>query len=271
MRDDSLQEQQTGRGAWLAAEMARIDARQRRRRVFLVAAGVAGALGLGLLTLAYGGKGGDDTEQEAGTSATQQISPPGGAAGKDGSLIPVGSPKAPATLTVWEDFRCSPCGDFNKTYRNVLHELENSGQLKTEYHLTSRTDAGQEARGALRAANAAACAQDAGQFTPYHDILFANQPAEAAGAAYDNPQLLRFAGMVTGLTNDKFTRCVNEGAHNGWVTKSNEAPAHGSSATGLTVLLNGEPVHPARAGEPMTPDSLRQWVTEAGRRAGGAH
>ncbi len=111
----------------------------------------------------------------------------------------MGKEGAKATLTVWEDFRCPACKSFEQTYRTTLNELTEAGQLKVEYHLVTLIDGGLGGSGSLRAANAAACAQDAGKFTPYHDMLFENQPMESDDAFSDDARLIDLAGKVDGL------------------------------------------------------------------------
>ncbi|MEK8170356.1 thioredoxin domain-containing protein [Streptomyces sp. M19] len=76
--------------------------------------------------------------------------------------------------------------------------------------------------GSLNAANAAACAQDAGRFPQYHDVLFANQPEETDDAYADKNRLIGLASQVKGLNTATFRDCVREGTHDGWVRASAE-------------------------------------------------
>ncbi len=158
-------------------------------------AAVVGVLGLAAVVgVLAANSGGDDGDGAAGP-----VVAPSGAVGDDRLIIPVGASDAPSTLTVWEDFRCPACAFFETTYRDTIHELTDSGQIKVEYRLATIIDGNMGGSGSLNAANAAACAQDAGRFVPYHDVLFQNQPMETDDAFSNNQTLFDLAGKVQGL------------------------------------------------------------------------
>ena len=99
-------------------------------------------------------------------AASGPVVAPSGAQGKDESRRSRSArTSAKSTLTVWEDFRCPACQAFETAYRPAIHELTDSGQLKVEYHLVTIIDGNMGGTGSRNAANAAACAQDAGKFT----------------------------------------------------------------------------------------------------------
>lgn len=182
---------------------------------------------------------------------------PSGATGKDGLAIPVGKDGAKSTLTVWEDFRCPACQSFETVYRPTIHQLVDAGQLKVEYHLVTLIDGNTGGSGSRHAANAAACAQDAGKFVAYHDVLYANQPKETDDTFADNGKLIGLAGKVDGLDTPGFRACVNDGRHDSWVAKSNAAFQSGSFSGTPTVLLGGKNIY---ADQSMTPAKLKQLV-----------
>ncbi|MGQ4515984.1 thioredoxin domain-containing protein [Streptomyces sp. DW26H14] len=243
-------------------ERAAEKAREKRRRGFAV-----GGVALAVLALA-GGIGvlaaGAGKDKPAG-GAAGPVSAPTGAGGKDGLAIRVGAADAPSTLTVWEDFRCPICGQFENVFRGTFHQLENSGKLKVEYHLATIIDGNMGGTGSVRAANAAACAQDAGRFAQYHDALYENQPEETSDAFGKNSRLIQIAGKVDGLSTPRFKSCVEKGAHDAWVSKSADAFRTGGFAGTPTVLLNGKPVFPKKGDENISPANLKKWVAEANR------
>ncbi|GGQ25637.1 membrane protein [Streptomyces roseolilacinus] len=245
----------------LQIERERERAREKRRRLVLVSAAVAGVLGLaavvGVIAANTGGKG--------DTAGKGPVTAPSGATGEDQLVVPVGAPDAPATLTVWEDFRCPACAMFENTFRDTIHELEAAGQLRTEYRLATLIDGNMGGGGSLNAANAAACAQDAGKFSAYHDVLFANQPEEADDAFAKDAKLFELAAKVPGLDTPAFRSCVTGGTHDGWVNASNEAFRAGDFRGTPTVLLNGEPIFPAKGNEQISPANLRKWVAQANK------
>ncbi len=242
-------------------ERERERAREKRRRLVLVSAAVVGVLGLaavvGVIAANSGGRG--------DTSGKGPVAAPTGATGEDQLVIPVGAADAPATLTVWEDFRCPACAMFENAFRDTIHELEAAGQLKTEYRLATIIDGNMGGSGSLNAANAAACAQNAGKFSAYHDVLFANQPQESDDAFADDAKLFELAAKVPGLDTPAFRSCVAEGTHDGWVNASNQAFQEGDFRGTPTVLLNGESIFPTKGDEQITPEKLKEWVAEANK------
>ncbi|MCC3769407.1 thioredoxin domain-containing protein [Streptomyces sp. UNOC14_S4] len=187
---------------------------------------------------------------------------PQGASGKDTMTIPVGQTAAKSTMTVYEDFRCPACAQFENGFRDTIHDLEAKGQLKAEYHLVTLIDKNLGGSGSINGANAAACAQDAGKFTGYHDVLYKNQPQETDDAYGKKPRLIQLAGQVQGLDTPAFRKCVTDGTHDAWVKKSNETFDKSSYRATPTVLINGKSVYGDQA-NPLTPDKLRQMIAAA--------
>ncbi|WP_093801320.1 thioredoxin domain-containing protein [Streptomyces sp. Wb2n-11] len=253
----------------LVQEREAQKARDRRRRTMIVSAAVVGVLGLAAVIGVLAANSGSDSGSD--DSAGPVVVPRGTDAEGD-PMIPVGAKDAPSTLTVWEDFRCPACAQFENAFRDTVHELEASGQLRTEYHLATLIDRNMGGTGSLRAANAAACAQDAGKFAPYHDVLYQNQPPEVDDAFGRNSRLIELAGKVDGLVTETFKQCVNDGTHDSWVRKANEAFEKGDFRGTPTVLLNGESVFPKKGNEQITQENLKKWVAEAnrGKKAGTA-
>ncbi|MBD0711853.1 MULTISPECIES: thioredoxin domain-containing protein [unclassified Streptomyces] len=243
--------------------------REKRRRVLIVSAAVVGVLGLAAVVgvIAAG------ADKGGGSDKAAPVVPPAGAIDEDGKpAIPTGKADAPSTLSVWEDFRCPACAQFENVMRGTIHELQGSGALKVEYHLATLIDGNMGGSGSLRAANAAACAQGAGKFTAYHDTLYTNQPLETDDAFAKNAKLIELAAKVPGLDTPTFRSCVNDGTHDSWVVKSNQAFQNGGFRGTPTVLLNGESIFPTKGNEQISPANLKKWVAEAdkGKKPGTA-
>lgn len=239
----------------------REQARERRRRTLIAAGVVVAVLGIaavvGVVASDSGSSGGG-----SGTTGTPAAAP-SGATGKDSLVIPVGPPDAPSVLTIYEDFRCPACDAFEKQFTPTIHSLEDSGQIRTEYHLVTLIDGNLGGSGSLNAANAAACAQDAGKFRAYHDVLYSNQPDERDDKFGDKDTLLDLAGKVPDLKSAAFTRCVQDGTHDAWVKQSHEAFGKSGFNATPTVLLNGKNIY--GSGPALTPASLKQMVAEANK------
>jgi protein-disulfide isomerase len=160
---------------------------------------------------------------------------------------------------VWEDFRCPACRGFEAAFRPTIHQLTGSGRLRVEYHLVRLIDGNLGGSGSLRAANAAACAQDAGKFPAYHDVLYDNQPEETSDAYSDNAKLIELAGKVSGLDTPAFQKCVKNGTHDSWVDKSHQAFKAGNFSGTPTLMLNGKSLNLTQ----LTPAKLKQMVEAA--------
>lgn len=245
----------------LAQQRERDKGREKRRRTLIVSSAVVGVLALAAvvgLIAANVGKDSDDTA--SGPAIT-----PSGATGEASLTLPVGASDAPSTLTIWEDFRCPVCAQFENAFRDTITELVEAGQLKVDYHLATIIDGNLGGKGSLRAANAAACAQDVGKFAPYHDVLFRNQPPEPDDAFAKNSRLIELAGEVKGLDTPEFRSCVEEGTHDSWVQKSDTAFREGGFQGTPTALLNGESIFPKKGDEQISVENLKKWVLEANK------
>ncbi|WP_327336429.1 thioredoxin domain-containing protein [Streptomyces sp. NBC_01324] len=249
----------------LIQQREQLKARERRRRTLIVSTAVVGVLALaavvGVIAANSGGKGSKD-------KASGPAVAPSGATGKDSLAIQVGADEAPSTLTIWEDFRCPVCAQFENAFRDTIHQLEQSKQLKVEYHLATLIDGNLGGSGSLKAANAAACAQDVGKFSAYHDILYRNQPQEADDAFGDNSKLIELSKKVDGLDTPAFRSCVDDGTHDSWVQKSDKAFRDGGFQGTPTALLNGQSIFPKKGNEPITVANLKKWVAEANKGKG---
>ncbi|MGW7349327.1 DsbA family protein [Streptomyces sp. NPDC054854] len=249
----------------LQVERERQKTRDKRRRTLIVSAAVVGVLGLAAVVgLIAANAGSGDKSAKAGPVVV-----PSGATGKDALAIQTGQSGAPSQLAVWEDFRCPACKSFETNYKDTIHELEAKGLLKTEYHIVTLIDGNMGGSGSLKSANAAACAQDAGKFAAYHDVLFENQPEEVDDAYGKNAKLLELAGKVDGLDTPAFRACVEDGTHNSWVGKSQDAFRAGNFRGTPTVLLDGKDIFADQA-DPLTPQKLKAKVEAAAKAPSGA-
>ncbi|MET9297493.1 thioredoxin domain-containing protein [Streptomyces sp. NPDC003077] len=242
----------------LQAQREKERSRDRRGRQLKAAGAVAAVLvvagGIALWVVS--------AQDDDGSAKTVAV--PKGTEGGDKPVVPVGDGNAPSTLVVWEDFRCPACAQFENGFRDTVRELEDAGRLKTEYHLVTIIDANMNGKGSVTAGNAALCAQDAGKFRDYHDVLYRNQPPETQDRFADKKYLIQLAKKVDGLVTDRFTQCVEKGTYDGFVEKSNDAFA-GSGFRGTpTILLNGKNLAEVDGGR-VTPDKFKKMVEDTGQ------
>ena len=165
----------------------------------------------------------------------------GGVASADAMAVPIGEAAAPVKLTVYEDFRCSACGQFEKDYQSAYKALVKAGTVQLLIHPVDLIDNVEGGSGSLTAGNAAACAQNAGKFEDYHDVLYANQPAESDDAFASTATLISYAKQVSGLDTASFESCVKSGKYDAWIKQNYRdlEQIDGNSTATPTLLANG--------------------------------
>ena len=165
----------------------------------------------------------------------------GGVSSADAMAIPIGSSSAPVKVTVYEDFRCSACGQFESGYQSAYKALVKAGTVELLVHPVDLIDNVDGGSGSLAAGNAAACAQNAGKFEDYHDVLYASQPAETTDSFSSNPTLISYAKQVSGLDSASFESCVNSGKYDAWIKQNYRdlEQIDGNSTATPTLMANG--------------------------------
>ena len=229
------------RVAQMRIEQARKSRRNRQYAIFGSVAGViVVALVVGLLVnLSLKPK----TPTVFPGEAVADVS--GGVAAADGMALPIGNANAPVKMTVYEDFRCSECEAFETNFQAAYKQLVAAGTVQLLIHPVDLIDQNYPGTsGSLAAGNAAGCAQDAGKFQAFHDILYQNQPAETTDTFGSSTNLINYAKQVTGLDTPTFESCVKSGKYNDWVKQNYADLGHIDSSTGPstpTILLNNKP------------------------------
>lgn len=145
----------------------------------------------------------------------------------------LGKSDAPLKLEEFSDFQCPACKKADPTVKDVLQTF--GDRLYFSYHhyplLTAHPLA-------LRAALASECANDQGQFWPYHDQLFATQPN------FSRDELVQYARDL-GLTIDGtsgFAACLDSRAKNDIVRADMREGDQRSVQATPTFFLNGQAV-----------------------------
>lgn len=212
----SRKEQKAAARERLRREMEQRKKRARRNRIIGVTAGVVvlivAAVSIGIVVQ-------NQRDKEAAAKAENKQGTPT-KINDDGVSIRVGKADAPVTLTVYEDFRCPACKQFETAYGKTIDKLVEEGKLKVDYHIATIIDANVPGtKGSKVAGNAAVCANEVGKFKPYHDVLFQNQPPEQYDG-FKTDQMLKLAQNVDGLAdNEKFESCVKGERYRDWLRK----------------------------------------------------
>ncbi len=192
-----------------------------------VVVGVVLALGLVWLLSAQGRQ----AAQPAVTSSTYAGMPVQGRV--------VGTADAPVTIVEYSDFQCPHCATAHETiYTPVVNKYVKAGKVRFEVHPVAFLGPASQL-----AAEAALCAQDQGQFFPYHDRLFAAQRQYGRGA-FTEARLKEYAAEI-GLDLNAFSRCLDSRQHAKDVERLNrEAQRNGVTGT-PTFFVNGTKVEGA--------------------------
>jgi protein-disulfide isomerase len=154
-----------------------------------------------------------------------------------------------AVVTLYEDFLCPACGNFERSFGPTLSKLIDIGAIAADYSMVSILDSPKNQNYSSRAGAAALCVADESidAFRRFHSALYSTdiQPNERGSSFPDNARLIelaREAGVV-----GKVPDCINSGKYLSRVT--GEAAAAKINAT-PTIKINGEDY------EPSTPDAL---------------
>ena len=144
----------------------------------------------------------------------------------------MGPEDAPVTLIEFSDFQCPYCRRVQSVLKRLMTAYH--GQLKLVFRDFPLRQIHPEAQ---KAAEAAQCANDQGQFWPYHDRLFA---ATDLGIG----DLKQYAAEL-GLDADRFNDCLDSETYGPEVQSDiDDARAAGVNAT-PSFFVNGMPINGA--------------------------
>jgi len=164
-----------------------------------------------------------------------------------------GTDEPKAVLSIFEDYQCTHCRDFEKTFGPTLNKIVESGAAAVDYYMLAILDRASQGYSA-RAANAAYCVgdEDKEAFLRFNSALFAQQPTEAAGGPDDAAliETARQAGVSGGVPD-----CINKNRYTDMV--KGLAAAEEVTAT-PTIRLNGQDISPANPDELIA--KVRQLV-----------
>lgn len=152
-------------------------------------------------------------------------------------------------ITMFVDYLCPICGQFESTNGEYISSLLENGGTTVDIHPISILDRlSQGTKYSTRAANAASCVANysPNQFYDFHNLLFANQPAENSSGLSDDELIaltvdagVSDADDIASCIKDKefraFVDASTKRALNGPIPNSNVAQVTGTP----TVIVNG--------------------------------
>lgn len=225
------------------------EATERRRRTVVITVVVGVVLAL-LLAAGYAIQSARDTTGQAAT-------PPRGVV--DGYAVPRGDASAPVTVTVYEDFMCPFCADFEAQSRSTLQEYVDAGDVQVHYRVLSfLDDASSGTEYSTRAMSALGVVLDTSGpdvAATFHDLLFENQPEEGSEGLSDD-ELVDLA-VQAGAKRGAVARPIENVKFEQWVENATDAASKDDVNSTPTVFVDGEKV------DETTIDGLVAGVTDA--------
>ena len=165
-----------------------------------------------------------------------------------------GSSEPKAVLSLYEDFLCPACGNFERAFGPTISKLIDTGAVAADYHMVAILDAQGDGYSS-RAGAAAYCVADESTdaFRRFHTALFTKelQPAEGGGIYPDDSRLIELARQ-TGAAG-AVPECINKGKYIDMVKGLAGATNIGSTPT---VRINGQDY------DFSTPDALVAKIKE---------
>lgn len=231
-----------------AAVLIEQQHRERRRNLFIGGGVVAGLLVIVVVLFLI--QSGRDTSGDVATEPTGVT---------DGYSVVVGEDSAPKTVTIYEDFQCPICHEFEQATQDKLRAAVDDGRIKLDYRMVAFLDGASTTNYSSRALNAAALVLDtSGEdvFLKFHDLLYANQPAEGSAGLSDD-ELIAFAvqagadetAIRAGIENQDFSQ---------WVINATDQMSKDGVRGTPTVVVDGK-----QAGEKLG-DNIKAALAAAG-------
>jgi protein-disulfide isomerase len=153
-------------------------------------------------------------------------------------------------ITIYQDYLCPICGQFDAANGETLAQLVNSGAAKLSIHpisILNSKSAG--SKYSTRSANAAACVAtySPNNFWDFNQLMFANQPAEG-GPGLSDDDLKKIAADAGASNAGSIDTCISDGTYAGWVDAQTRRALTGplpntsvEKVTGTpTVIVNGQ-------------------------------
>ncbi|BBX72801.1 DsbA family protein [Mycobacterium shinjukuense] len=126
-----------------------------------------------------------------------------------------GTSNPKAVVSLYEDFLCPACGNFERGFGPTVSKLIDIGAIAADYSMVAILDSPRNQNYSSRAAAAAYCVADESidAFRRFHGALYSPgiQPAETGTSFPDNARLIEIAreAGVVGTVPD----CINSGKH----------------------------------------------------------
>jgi protein-disulfide isomerase len=140
----------------------------------------------------------------------------------------------PKVIDIWEDPQCPVCKSFEDSIGEYVNTLIREKQATVRFHVLSFL--GDES---VRAANAAFCAADEGQYLDFNSAIYAVQSQNENSGFWSNETLVSM-GKKIGITSPKFADCVTKGQKVDLVQANLDSMSKYGVQGTPTVFINGK-------------------------------
>src|SRR5262249_53247465 len=144
-------------------------------------------------------------------------------------------------IKLYEDFQCPICNEFEKTAGADIRQGIADGKIKVDYHMVSfldRSSANQYSSRALNAAMAVLSTAGTDAFLKFHEIAYANQPAEGT-AGPENSTLVDWA-VQAGATESQVKPLIDGNTYHQWTVNATDQMSKDGVTGTPTVFINGQ-------------------------------
>jgi protein-disulfide isomerase len=173
---------------------------------------------------------GSDKKPEAGETKAIQVS-------SSKLITKEGGTEPKAVVSLYEDFLCPHCGEFEQKFGPTINQLIDSGAIEADYNMVAILDSPSNANYSSRSGAAAYCVADESKdaFRRFHAALYAQQPGETGASFPDDARLIEIARQAGagGAVPD----CINKGKYVAMVQGLASASQIQSTPT---VKINGQ-------------------------------
>ncbi|GAB3599705.1 thioredoxin domain-containing protein [Angustibacter peucedani] len=175
--------------------------------------------------------------QRGGSSAGDTAANPANSSGTANAVVTVGQASAKVPVTIYLDFQCPFCQQFETSAGAELADYVAKGDVKVEYHPIAFLDDASTTKYSTRALNAAACVVN-GTPTAYQkfsDLLFANQPKEGSAGLPDS----QLASLAKQAGAGDVSQCITDRTYEGWTKRVTDQASKDKVNSTPTVLVGG--------------------------------
>lgn len=181
------------------------------------------------------------------------------------------APGAPVNITVYQDYMCPACQQFDQANAEQLQTLVEAGAATLEVHpigMLDRMSAGTKYSSRAAAASACVAEYSPRTFWAVNQAFYTNQPAESTPGLSDD-ELKQIIAQQKPNNQGKIDKCIDNKTFMPWISQATERALNGpmqkageeagwGGAQTPTILVNGQ----VYTGSIVSPQELLAFITQ---------